>query len=81
MQQTRIELDAALAALSGRLADIIAEHGAENALARFSVETQAMTADLPAEDTSYVFHRISCMLSGAGLIPGQDEGEQCRIGD
>ena len=78
---TRTQINQSLSELGKRLSEIIAEHGAESALGRFSDEARALTDNMPEQDAAYVYHRISCMLSGAGLIPGQDEGEQCRIGD
>lgn len=78
---TRTQINQSLSDLGKRLSEIIAEHGAESALGRFSDEARALTDNVPEQDAAYVYHRISCMLSGAGLIPGQDEGEQCRIGD
>jgi len=78
---TRTHINQSLTELGNRLSEIMSEHGPEYALGRFSDEARALTERVPDEDAAYVYHRISCMLSGAGLIPGQDEGEQCRIGD
>lgn len=78
---TRAQINQSLSELGMRLSEIMSEYGVENALGRFSDEARALTDHVSEEDAAYVYHRISCMLSGAGLIPGQDEGEQCRIGD
>lgn len=78
---TRSQINESLIALGERLSEIMSEHGPEYALERFSDEARVLTERVQQEDAAYVYHRISCMLSGAGLIPGQDEGEQCRIGD
>lgn len=79
--KNRTELNQSLSELGARLSDIIAEAGADHALARFSEEGRALAESVSPEDAPYVYHRISCMLAGAGLIAGQDEGEQCQIGD
>lgn len=68
---TRPGLDAALDA---RLQDLVAGHGRHGALARFPEGIRA-----PADRTAHVHHRLGGMLPGAGLVRGQDEGQQCPI--
>jgi len=78
---TRAQIDRSLSELGDRLAEILSQDGPQSALARFSEEARGLTESVSETDAAYVYHRISCMLSGAQLIPGQDEGEQCQIGD
>ena len=78
---TRTGIDAELQALAGRLQEIISEHRSHDVLPGFPLEAKLLTERVVEEDAAYVYHRISCMLSEAGIIPGQDEGEQCQSGD
>ena len=78
---TRTGINAELQVLASRLEEIISQHGRHDTLARFSMEARLLTERFPDEDAADAYHRINCLLSGTGIIPGQDESEQCPVGD
>ena len=45
------------------------------------MEIRWLTERVPDEDAAHSYHRISCLLSGIGIIPGQDESKQYPVGD
>lgn len=79
--QDRSNINMALSALQTELQQYVEQHDRRTAPTKFSAAAWEIIDSVPDSESSYVFHRLGCMMSGAGLIPGQDEGEQCPIGD
>lgn len=75
--KTREQIDAELGRLEHRLPQLIEECGLEDALEGFAAEAECLTEQAPADQLDHIRATISCMLSAAGLIPGENEGESC----
>ena len=75
--KTRTALDADLDALQARIPALIAENEPDSVLEAFAGEAEAIEEATGPEDREHVSGRIQCMLSSAGLIPGENEGEPC----
>lgn len=73
--KTRAEIDAELSRLENVIPRLVAELPAEEVLEAFAGEAEVLRED--GSDPAYVSSRIDCMLSSAGLIPGENEGEPC----
>lgn len=74
---TRTELEAALDALAKRIPELVTEYCPENVLEAFACEAHEVEERAAVEDRQYRDSRINCMLASAGLIPGDNEGEEC----
>ena len=78
---SKSDINTALGTLQADLQQFVELHDRRTALTKFSAAAWDLIDSVPDSESSYVFHRIGCMMSGAGLMPGQDDGEQCPIGD
>ena len=83
ISKTRPELDEMLATLQADLPRIIEEHteAGDFDFGAFAGEADAIVASAGDEDRAYVKDRLQCMLGAAGLVPSDNEGEECVPSD
>lgn len=75
--KTKADIDAELARLERRLPELLQECEPDEALEAFAGEAERLVESAPAEHVEHVHATISCMLASAGVIPGDNGGEQC----
>lgn len=78
--KTREEIDAELRRLERRLRELPGEVQADEVIEAFAAEAERLVEQAPADQVEHVHATISCMLAAAGLIPGDNEGEDCTAG-
>ena len=77
MAKTRKELDAMLQELEDNLPKLLLETDEDDFMAAFAGQADIIEDSAGLTDIERVRGRINCMLSSRGLIPGDNEGEQC----
>jgi hypothetical protein len=75
--KTKTEVDAELERLERLIPELVRDCRPDCVLEAFAAEAETLEHSKPAELASYVDGRIDCMLASAGLIPGDNEGEDC----
>lgn len=75
--KTREEIDVELARLERRLQDLPQECHPDEVVEAFAGEAERLVEHAPADQVEHIHATISCMLASAGLIPGDNEGEDC----
>lgn len=77
--KTRPELDEVLAKLQADLPRLVEEHSEDGDFdfGAFAGEADEIVASASDEDRPYVEDRLQCMLGAAGLVPSDNEGENC----
>ncbi|MFO3703965.1 hypothetical protein ACI6Q5_03040 [Xanthomonas codiaei] len=75
---TRQELDACLDALQNALPQLSADEDADFDYLDFQARAEAVLRSAGHDDADYVRSRIDGMLAGAGLIPGDEDGQAPR---
>ncbi|WP_125077030.1 hypothetical protein [Pseudoxanthomonas sp. SGT-18] len=75
--KTRAEIDAELQRLEQRLPCLVDECEPDEVLEAFACEAERLVEHAPADQVEHIHATISCMLAAAGLIPGDNEGENC----
>jgi len=79
--KTHAEIDAELTMLEQVLPKLIDECEPDEVLKAFAVEAEALAEQADEKDSARIHDRIQCLLSSAGLIPGETEGEPCTSTD
>ncbi len=70
----KADIDAALARLAQRLAELCERLPQDRVLEAFSRETASVTGQVPPEHEAYVEECVHRMLAGAGLIQDDSPG-------
>jgi hypothetical protein len=75
--KTRDQIDAELARLDRRLKDLPEECHPDEILEAFAGEAECLIEHAPPDQVEHIHATIGCMLAVAGLIPGDNESEEC----
>ncbi len=77
MTLSREQLDARLETLHSQLPKVASDEDATFDYVGFQEQAQQLIELASEADVPYVRERIACLLSSAGLVPSETEGEDC----
>jgi hypothetical protein len=76
--KSKVELSAMLEALEASIPTLLAQHPDDSAFwPAFAGEADAIEETAAAEDYEFVRSRLDCILGSHGLIPSDNQGEDC----